>query len=40
MFREYLKKDLRGLKIQIAGISYKNDVSDILIEIKKTEKLR
>ena len=27
--QEYLKKDLRGLKIQIAGISYKNDVSDM-----------
>ena len=27
--QEYLKKDLKGLKIQIAGISYKNDVSDM-----------
>jgi len=27
--QEYLKKDLRGLKIQIAGISYKTDVSDM-----------
>ena len=27
--QEYLKKDLKGLKIQIAGISYKTDVSDM-----------
>ena len=27
--QEYLKKDLRGLKILIAGISYKTDVSDM-----------
>ena len=27
--QEYLKKDLKGLKIQIAGISYKTEVSDM-----------
>ena len=27
--QNYLKKDLKGLKIQVAGISYKTEVSDM-----------